>query len=55
MQIICAWCNKEQGSKDSIHEVPTHGICDTCREEQMKQLENMRKKHASFVDKRRTV
>jgi hypothetical protein len=37
LQIKCAWCGKDMGTKDGQGQTgTTHGICETCAEKEFK-------------------
>lgn len=38
MRIICAYCQKPMGEKDSQHPGTSHGVCPECLEEQNRLL-----------------
>lgn len=38
MQIVCAYCQKPMGEKESQHPGVSHGVCSDCLEEQNRLL-----------------
>lgn len=41
-KIVCAWCGKYMSGDKKAEEI-SHGICDKCNQEMLKQLEESRK------------
>jgi len=56
MKVICAWCNKDMGTKpplDSNH--ISHGICDECKERELKEYKEGKKDEKKVCFRERTL
>lgn len=42
MKVVCAWCKKEMGEKDSDREGVSHGICEECLKGVKKEMEELK-------------
>ena len=48
MKVVCSWCDKDLGEKEPFDDpVISHGMCDGCRDEMRREIQERRKRKAA--------